>query len=146
LIVKPSGSGDVQCCARVAYEHGQCVRTRLSKPELVLRRAGPASAPRYDILTYRLEVTNRGAVPAKDVVVEEELPAGLEFSDSDPSTPGDNPLTWKLDTIEPGRTRKIEYKVIAKDLGTLNLRGKVSSGGRLATEASSTVAVEQPRL
>jgi uncharacterized repeat protein (TIGR01451 family) len=146
LVVKPTGEGDVQCCARVAYEHGQCVKTRLSKPELRLKRTGPTTAPRYDILTYRLEVSNNGATAAKDVVLEEELPAGLEFSDSDPSTAGDNPLRWKLGTIEPGRTRKVEYKVIAKELGALTMRGKVSAGGRAANESSTTVTVEQPRL
>jgi uncharacterized repeat protein (TIGR01451 family) len=146
LVVKPNGDGDLQCCARVAFEHGQCVRTRIARPELRLRRIGPTSAPRYDILTYRLEVTNSDARAAKDVVLEEELPAGLEFSESSPSTPGDNPLSWKLGTIEPGRTRSVEYKVIAKELGTMTLRGKVTVGGRAAGDAKTTVSVDQPRL
>ncbi|MFM7148248.1 MAG: hypothetical protein ACKO23_00230, partial [Gemmataceae bacterium] len=30
LIVEPQGESEVNCCARVQFEHGQCVRTRLS--------------------------------------------------------------------------------------------------------------------
>lgn len=32
LAVKPTGDGDVQACARVQFEHGECVRTRVVKP------------------------------------------------------------------------------------------------------------------
>jgi uncharacterized repeat protein (TIGR01451 family) len=146
LVVKPTGGGDVQCCARVAYEHGQCVRTRLAGPEVRLKRSGPGGAALNDILTYRIEATNAGPSRADDVVVQEELPPGLEFLESDVSTPGDNPLTWKLGALEPGRSRKIEYKVIAKDLGSKTLRGKLLVGGKTADESSVAVLVEQAKL
>jgi uncharacterized repeat protein (TIGR01451 family) len=145
LVVKPTGGGDVQCCARVAFEHGQCVRTRLAGPEVRLKRTGPSRAPLNDILTYQLEATNSGAARAADVVVQEELPAGLEFLASK-DTPGDNPLTWKLGAIEPGATRKIEYQVIAKEPGAKTLRGRVSVAGKTADESSANVTIEQAKL
>jgi uncharacterized repeat protein (TIGR01451 family) len=146
LIVKPTGAGDVECCARVSFEHGQCVRTKLAGPEVHLKRTGPARAPLNDILTYTLEVANTGRAAAPDVVLEEELPAGLDFLESNVSTPGNNPLVWKLGTLEPGRSRKVEYKAIAKEVGAKTIRGKVSSGGKALDESSANVAVEQAKL
>jgi uncharacterized repeat protein (TIGR01451 family) len=146
LVVKPTGAGDVPCCARVSYEHGQCVRSRLAGPEVRLKRSGPGRAALNDILTYRIEVSNGGPARADDVVVQEELPPGLDFLESDVSTPGDNPLTWKLGALEPGRSRKIEYKVIAKELGSKTLHGKVLVGGKTADESSVAVVVEQAKL
>ncbi len=34
LVVLPTGNDDISCCARVQFEHGQCVRTRIGKSEL----------------------------------------------------------------------------------------------------------------
>ncbi len=82
----------------------------------------------------------------KDVVLSEELPPGLQYSDSIPSTSGESPLTWKLGTIDPGKSKKVEYKVIAKDAGKQIIRGKVLMDGKTAGESTTTVTVDEPRL
>src|SRR5207237_269889 len=44
LVLSPTGGGDVDNCARVQFEHGQCVTTRVTRPQLVVRQAGPTEA------------------------------------------------------------------------------------------------------
>ena len=146
LVLVPTGDGEIRCCARIQFEHGQCVRMRLAKSDLRVRLDGPAQAVRYDHLTYRVEITNAGAVPADDVVLADTLPEGLEYSNSTPSTSGDNPLTWKLGTVGPGQTKRVEYVVIAKGAGALTSKAVATAAGGQRQEASSTVTVGEAKL
>lgn len=41
LVVQPTGDEELSCCARVQFEHGQCVRTRVGLP----RPGGPRAVP-----------------------------------------------------------------------------------------------------
>jgi uncharacterized repeat protein (TIGR01451 family) len=147
LVLRPAGDGDVTCCARVKFEHGQCVRTRLARPALQLRKSGPTEAARYDILTFKLEVRNTGRAAARNVVVEETLPAGMDFFNSKPSTPGDsNPLVWKLGDLAAGAARTIEYQAVAKEVGNLVSKGQVKSDGGSSRVTEHRVKVGQPAL
>src|SRR5262249_8937087 len=59
LVLRPTG-GDVTNCARVQFEHGQCVTTRIARPQLGIRKTGPREALLYDALAFRIEVVNTG--------------------------------------------------------------------------------------
>jgi uncharacterized repeat protein (TIGR01451 family) len=147
LVVEPTGGEDVICCARVSFEHGQCVRTRVAKPALRVRTTGPERARPNDTLTYTLELTNAGSADATDVVLTEELPPGLEFLDSNPSTSGANPLTWKVGTLAPGDRRTFEFKVFAKQSGSHPLKATVAAAGVKAAEGNlSRVLVGEATL
>src|SRR5262249_19767978 len=101
LVLAPTGDGDVENCARVQFEHGQCVRTRLGKGELRLRKTGPARALVGDVKTFVLELTNAGATPATDVELVDSLPPGLEHYTSTPAARGKNLLRWPIGTLPP---------------------------------------------
>jgi uncharacterized repeat protein (TIGR01451 family) len=145
--VEPGAVADINCCARVVFEHGECVRTRIPKPTLRVRTEGPERAKLYDILTYKLEVSNTGTVAANDVVLSVDLPPGLAFSDSTPSTSGSNPLTWKLGTVFPGQPSRVEFKVIPNQPGTHPLKATLAANGIKAVEENlSRVLVGEPKL
>jgi uncharacterized repeat protein (TIGR01451 family) len=147
LVVEPTGEGDVSCCARVQFEHGQCVRTKLNRPGLDLRRSGPREGAVNDMLKFKLEVRNTGRSPARNVVVEETLPAGLEYSNSKPSTTGDkNPLVWNLGTLAPGAVRVVEYDAIVTKPGTLACKGLVRADGGVRRQAEGILRVGQATL
>jgi uncharacterized repeat protein (TIGR01451 family) len=145
LVVVPGGD-DIRNCARVQFEHGQCVLTRIGRPALRLRKTGPAQALLYDSLTFRLEVSNTGAADATDVVLTDTLPEGLVFLTSKPSTSGTNPLTWKLGTLGPGQSRQVEYQVSAMKAGSFDNRAVAEAGGGLRQEAARTVRVGEVKL
>jgi uncharacterized repeat protein (TIGR01451 family) len=194
LVLVPDGTVEVACCARVQFEHGECVRTRLigaprtapvpapaptgpaapplptppaSPPPappaapppaapavptpapaavLQVRKEGPTQAGRYDILTFKVTVTNAGRATARAVVVEDTLPKGLDFLNSKPSTAGDNPLVWKLGDLPPGETRVVEYQAVAKEVGKLPGKAIVRAQGGLVREVAGTVQVGEPAL
>jgi uncharacterized repeat protein (TIGR01451 family) len=178
LVVVPEGMSDLACCARVQFEHGQCVHTRLTNSPaprekvpppppspppvpapvvpppaqpteappavavLQLRQDGTKRAPLYDPVDFKLVVTNTGKATAKNVVVEDTLSNGLEFSNSNPSTEGrTNPLVWKLGDLAPGASRKIDVLALAKEPGTLASTGAVSADGGLRSTARHEVLV-----
>jgi uncharacterized repeat protein (TIGR01451 family) len=143
LVLAPTGPGDVKNCARVQFEHGECVSTHIdSAPAscaLALSKRGPAEALLYDSLTYRLVVTNTGSAPAVRVSLTDTLPEGLEPTD------GKNPLNWDLGTLPPGQSRTVEYQVIAKKPGRWTNQAVVTAGSA-RQEAGSTVVVGEPKL
>ncbi|MGH9676959.1 MAG: hypothetical protein ACRD36_07640, partial [Candidatus Acidiferrum sp.] len=146
VIFAPTGKDDMEFCARVSFEHGQCLRSRLPRAALQVRQTGPARALRYDVLNYVLEVTNSGSAEANDVVVTNQLPPGIEFSNSKPSTNGDNPLTWKLGNLGPGERRRIEFQVIGKENGTHSFKAIATAGAMKSPECINQVTVGEPKL
>src|SRR5262249_26383167 len=116
LVLVPTGPGDVKNCARVQFEHGQCVCTKIAQPgapALQLHKQGPGQAALNNVLPYRLTVPNTGSGQAPGVVVTDALPAGLEH------TSRKNTLTWDMGNLAPGQSRTAEYQVIAKQTGRL---------------------------
>jgi uncharacterized repeat protein (TIGR01451 family) len=147
LVVVPTGKGDVESCARVQYEHGECVRTRIRRPSLQLVHTGPKAAELNDAVTFKLEVANTGQARARNVVVSVTLPEWVDYSDSKPSTGGEkNPLTWDLGELAPGKSRRIEYVVILKKPGPFSIKAAVEAGGPLRQEAAARFRVGEARL
>jgi uncharacterized repeat protein (TIGR01451 family) len=146
VVVLPKGDGDLTSCARVRFEHGQCVRTRIGRATLQVGLTGPRSAPLFDAVAFRIVVTNHGDAPARDVVVTNQLPDGMTYLNSKPSTGGDNPLTWKLGTLAPGQTRTIEYDVSARRVGAFTSRAVVTASPGKRQLAQHTVEVAEPAL
>jgi uncharacterized repeat protein (TIGR01451 family) len=140
LVLAPTGEGDLTNCARVQFEHGQCVRTRMGRGQLELRKTGPARAVLYDSLTFQLVVANPGATEATNVVLTDTLPEGLEHAG------GKNVLSWDLDTLAPGQSRRAEYQAIAKKADRLCNKAVVTAAGGLREEASHCVVVTEPKL
>jgi uncharacterized repeat protein (TIGR01451 family) len=147
LVVVPSGAGDIQNCARVQFEHGQCVRTRIAGPGLRVRKVGPSEALLYDIISFKLEVTNTGKAPARKVKLTDTLPDGLDFQNSKPATSGEGPvLTWDLGELAPGQTKQVDYQAIPKKTGTFSNQAVVEAEGGARDQASLRVRVGQPVL
>lgn len=140
LVLAPTGEGDVLNCARVQFEHGQCVRTRLSRADLSLQKIGPTRAILFDALTYQLVVTNTGSAEVSNVVLTDTLPAGLEHAS------GQSSLSWNVGTLAPGQSRRVDYQVIAKRADRLCNQAVVTAAGGLRQEASFCVTVVEPRL
>jgi uncharacterized repeat protein (TIGR01451 family) len=145
LAIKPKGNEDVQNRAYVQFEHGQRVTTRLVKPSVRVKVTVPPQALLYQSVSFRIDVTNTGAVPLRNVIVTDELPAGLEFVDSKPQPNPEKPLTWKLGDLPPQQTRRIEYQAISKRTGKFSNQVKATAGAASATD-SAAVTVGEAKL
>ncbi|WP_276935959.1 Spy0128 family protein [Faecalibaculum rodentium] len=76
--------------------------------------ATPILVEAGDTITYSLTVSNNGKAAAKDVVVKDPVPEGLELvenSISDGGTVTDGVITWELGTIGAGGTKTVTFRV-----------------------------------
>jgi uncharacterized repeat protein (TIGR01451 family) len=167
LVVKPTGPGEVKCCARVQFEHGQCVTTRIGtapatpnparplpegKAELRLRVGGPPQ-PVVEVgpvIDFETEVSNVGTGTAKGVVLTNRLPEALAFSKSDTNTPGDRDqpgvVNWDLGDLAPGTVRRVRCTVIPKAAGNFTVRAEIRDASGASAEGSRRVVVGEPKL
>jgi len=146
LVVRPTGGGDVECTARVGFEHGETVRSRLGKADLRLRLSAPERAAVNDLRPVTLEITNLGKVPAAHVVLTAQVPNELGVSRPDPPEVEGKPFTWELGSIEPGRSRLVRFDVRARDTGSFILKADARADGGASGQASASVLVGEPKL
>jgi uncharacterized repeat protein (TIGR01451 family) len=146
LVVTPTGD-DVRNTARVQFEHGQTVVTRMAKAGLSLRLSGPGQAVVNDIKTFTIDVSNPGQAPAPGVVLLLVLPDGLALTGAaDPPEAEGKPLTWELGELRPGETRRVTVRVLAKQAGSFALRAEVSDSTGLKKESTADLLVGEARL
>ena len=129
LVLKPTTDDDVEVCGRVQFEHGQCVRSRITRSGLDVKRTGPTFASVGPPLSYSLEVVNNGRAAAKNVTVEEVLPAGVDYGSSVPPIKGEPPFLWKLGDLAPGQRKTIRYEVFPKQEGEHKIRTLLRAEG-----------------
>ncbi|MCS7167773.1 MAG: hypothetical protein RMI91_10585 [Gemmatales bacterium] len=147
LQLRANQEGALRQCVRVRYEHGVCVETEvrprapsLGQAHLELRKEGPTQVLAGSSVPVRLLVSNRGTAPAEDVVVVDELPAGLEHAD------GGQRLSFYLGRIPPGSQRVLEYRLIARRTGQWTNHAYVRARDGLEAFASQVITVAAPQL
>ncbi|HEU4328101.1 MAG TPA: SdrD B-like domain-containing protein [Roseiflexaceae bacterium] len=98
-------------------DNDSSTETEVQRPNLVIRKDGPASAWAGDTLTYTIGVTNTGDLAAAAPTVQDILPAGLSFVSATPAPAevDDQTLRWTLPALAPGAATRIT--VVAR-LGT----------------------------
>jgi uncharacterized repeat protein (TIGR01451 family) len=76
-----------------------------AKPILSCCKSGPEEVSPCESITYMIAVTNTGTGTAHDVIVTDNVPAGLEHSS------GQRTLTYRLCDIAPCETKHIEVNL-----------------------------------
>jgi uncharacterized repeat protein (TIGR01451 family) len=141
LVLAANGPGDIANCARVSFEHGQCVTTRIEKPAgLRVRKCGPGQAQAGFTLTFEIAVSNHGPVPISNVSIIDKLPEGMEHAS------GKNTLTWHIGTLQPGECRSVQYQAVARKQGRLCNFVAASGDGGAFDKAESCVVIVGPGL
>src|SRR5207249_1789372 len=131
---------DVKNCARVQFEHGQCVTSQVARPALKLLKAGPTQALLYDVLSYKLTLTNTGTAEVANVQLSDLLPAGLEHESHKER------LTWIVAKLAPGESQSVEYQVVAKKVGRLCNTAIATTAGGLSERLETCVNVAEAKL
>jgi uncharacterized repeat protein (TIGR01451 family) len=140
LVLAPTGGDEINNCARVQFEHGQCVRTKVDRPALQLKKDGPTKALLNDSLKYTITVSNTGSAEATNILLTDLLPAGLEHAS------GRNRLSWIVGTLAPGQSQSVDYQILARTTGRLCNKTIATAGGDLREERESCVTVAEAKL
>lgn len=94
--------------------------TVVRQPVLAISKTGPEALYLGRSITYGVTVTNKGDAPAKDLIVEDQLPAGVKFvSASDGGKASAGKVRWNLGTLMPDKSRKVSVTVMPSEAGTL---------------------------
>jgi uncharacterized repeat protein (TIGR01451 family) len=154
------GAGEVQIQARVQFDYGRGMITKISAPALSVKSDAPATAIVGDALTYRITVTNTGSVSIKDIEVKELVTKGLVYDERETGRGTvDGRLTslvdvktgerkWSIPLLAPGKSETLWCRVKAREPGQAKSTVTVSSKSApdLVKETSVDTEVLTARL
>ena len=172
LVLQPTNTHDVKNCARVQFEHGQCVVTRQAargaggagdRPPII-STIPDADMPVLDLVIaglkdqfanlpvkYHFTLTNKGKTKALNTQLSVRVPDQLKVvKASDPGVAVENIIVWNLGHLEPGATKLMELTLRATDKGEFCFKAtaKADMGVMIEKEyctkfaSSSAMAVE----
>ncbi|HKB01678.1 MAG TPA: hypothetical protein VKD90_05630 [Gemmataceae bacterium] len=135
------GADEVKVQARVQYDFGRGMVTKVSAPSLTVKWEGPETMVVGETATFRIRVTNTGKVTVRDIEVKEFLNKGLVYDDREPTRgsvdgrlvssidPKTGERLWSIPAIGPGQVRVVEYRVKARDPGKVGNTVLVNAPG-----------------
>jgi uncharacterized repeat protein (TIGR01451 family) len=113
-----------------------------SAPGLTVRKRGPSVAAVGSTITYQIEVSNPGDLPAEEVAVVDTIPQGLTLVSSNPSAQAvGGSLQWQLGRLGPTETRRLEVNYRVERQGNLNSCAEVTARGGLKSRDCVTTNV-----
>ncbi len=115
--------------------------------DLAVKKSGPAVAGLGATLNYRINVSNPGDLPAKDVVATDSVPDGLTYLGSNPAaTVVGRQLQWRLGELGARQTQTIDVSFRAEKPGSIASCCEVVAEGGLKVSdcATTTIAVAAP--
>jgi uncharacterized repeat protein (TIGR01451 family) len=136
MVLQPTNKEDVKNCARVQFEHGQCVVTRQAhrppfmpgapgdrppiidvipdadRPVLDLAIEGPQQQFANLPAKYFFTLTNKGKTKAMNAYVSARLPDTLRVDKvGAPGLAAENMVAWILGHLEPGASKTFELSL-----------------------------------
>jgi len=144
-VIRPALPGDGQA-APLVVSSGSTLKT-WQAAAVAVRKTGPAVASPGATLTYRLEVSNPGDMPAGDVVLRDVVPQGLSYLDSNP--PGQlsgGTIEWRFGDLTAGASRSVEVNFKADRQGSFTNCAEVSAAGGLTARDCATTTVSTATL
>ena len=129
------------CGERAMVKEGSVLVT-WTAPSLGVRQSGPATAAFGATITYRIEVSNPGDLPARDVVASDEVPAGLSFLEANPAAVVEGRrLQWRLGDLAPRQAQSIEATFRTQRDGLITHCVEVTAAGGLRSGHCATTNV-----
>ncbi len=116
----------------------------VQQPAITIEKLSPAEIQVGKSANFELIVRNVGQVPAQNVVVSDQVPAGTQLADVKPP-PAQNSggsLVWQLGTIQPGDEAVISLQVMPQSEGEIGSTAHVT----FAAQATSRSICTRPLL
>lgn len=138
--LKADKEGTLSSCATISADPRTCASTFVGKPTLSIDKSGPETATLGSTVTYNIVVANNGSAVAKNVVVTDNVPNGLESAD------GQKTITYQVGDLNPNQSKTISVPLRAASRGRhCNVAVATSSNaGTVTNDACTTVL--QPGL
>lgn len=135
----PEQEGELGSVARVSFEAAASVRTIATRPELKIVQRAPETVLIGQQLEIELEVSNPGTGEASNVVLQEDVPEGLEH-------PKGRQLDNALGSLAPGEVRNQVLRLRAIKPGIIQNTIRLTGEDSLTADHTVTVQVVSPDL
>ncbi len=127
-----------EICATVEALPLTCVALTITKPAISIRKTGPATAMLNEVVTYTVTVKNDGNGTAKNVVVYDKVPNGLQHES------GEKTLRFEVGSLDPQCEKSFAVSLKAMQRGRFANRASVetSNAGKAEAEAPTVVMLQ----
>lgn len=140
LQLKPTRPGELGSVAHVSFSTQASMRTLVTKPVLEVTHQSKPTHLIGDDVILDVIVKNKGDGPAKNVLIQEDVPQQLEFQD------GYRELEYSVGTLMPGQSRRIQLALKAAQVGKLRNVMFASADGGLKTKHELPMEIVSPKL
>ncbi len=142
--IRVSGSasavGAIAHCADIRYDAVVCATVKVTQPKLELVKSGTQAALICDPIVYKLTVANNGTGVAKNVKIEDKLPAGMT------TLGGNKVVRFDAGDLAPGQSKNYSIRAKASKTGSFSNQASATATGLTAKSGSVTTNVTAPQL
>ncbi len=140
LQLKPTQPGEIGSVAHVTFSAQASMRTRVTKPVLSVQHKSEPKVLIGDTVVLDIVVKNEGDGPAANVMIQEDLPEQLEFTD------GFRELEYTVGTLAPGQSKDVRLALKAAKIGAFRNVLVAQADGGLQTQHAIDLEVIAPKL
>lgn len=139
LRVIPEQEGEIGSVAQVTFQSLASVRTVATRPQITIEHNAPPKVLIGQPIVIQLTITNQGTGTARNLILEEVVPAGL-------SHPAGPELEYPVGNLRPQESKRIELTL--KGLKPGNYQNVIVARTETAAlaEARVPVEVQAPRM
>ncbi len=140
LQVKPTEPGEIGSVAQFFFGGRATNRTKVTQPKLKISHTADPKILVGDNVVFDVIVENTGNGPAKDVIIQEEVPELLEYQD------GSRELEYEVGTLLPGQSRRVQLGLKAARVGRMRNVMFASAKGGLQAKHETDIEIIAPKL
>ncbi len=118
-----------------------------SAPLMVLKKSGPEFLKQGHTNEYMIELVNKGASAANNVIIEDQLPDNFEFvaaSKQGIFVPGSRTVQWKIDRLPPGQNEYVVVRLRSREAGQFENRVFAEAEGGFQVRLQAHLVVVNP--
>ncbi len=139
MMIVPMTEGEIGSVATVHFQADASARSIVTRPELNVELTAEREVMIGEALTLRIKVSNPGSGATAGVMIEEDVPEGLEH-------PAGQQLEYEIGDLKPGESRELELTLTAAKPGMGVNRIVARGQGDLVAESQHEFEVVAPAL
>ncbi len=136
----PERPGNLGSVAQVTFGAQASAKTICTQPKLNIRHEAPESVLIGQNILLNIFVENLGDGAAENVVLQEDVPEGLEFPG------GQRELEYPIGTLQPGETRQVQLRLRAAQVGQVRNVLVAHGAGQLQADDVVSLRIVAPQL
>jgi len=108
------------------------------RPQINVSTSGPDKAQVGETVVLKFNIANDGKSPARDVALQDIIPAGFEH-------PAGKDLTYEVGYLDAGKSVDVELELVAVKPGTHTNQAVITAAGNVRMESKKKVEVADAR-